>query len=442
MAAAHGGHALPAAASCCPPSIPLSKMDKTTTTTERQTAIFSMSLAARLTGPWRAVPILGITQIIAWGSSFYAISVLKAHVAAETAWPTVLVVAGISVAMGVAGLCAPLVGRLISDRGGRTVMAAGSVLMGVALALLPLAHDPAIWIGVWVLIGIAQSTTLYDAAFATLAEIFHSRARTAITALTLFGGFASTVFWPLTYSFNELFGWRETYFIYGAMNLLICAPLHAFALPRPGAEAAAGDGEGPVATASAQLLPPRGLPFLLLAGAFSINAFFMSAFAIHLVGLLERIGLAAAAAVAIGALVGPSQVGGRLAEFVFARKRHPLEVAVFTMLLMPAAFLLLAFGGATVAAAFAIGYGVSQGLLTIVRGTVPLALFGPSGFAIVLGRLAAPVLVAQSVAPVAFGFALERFGTRPVLIAAACLGAVSLSAIGYLARRIRHSARC
>ncbi|MCC6948072.1 MAG: MFS transporter [Bradyrhizobiaceae bacterium] len=400
-----------------------------------------MNLAARLTGPWRAVPILGLTQIIAWGSSFYAISVLKTHVAADTAWSAVLVVAGISVAMGTAGLCAPLVGRLINDRGGRMVMATGSVLMGIALALLPLANHPAIWIGVWVLIGVAQSMALYDAAFATLAEIFRARARTAITALTLFGGFASTVFWPLTYSFNELFGWRETYFIYGAMNLLICAPLHAFTLPQPAAEAAAKDGEGPAATVPVKLLQPSGLSFLLLAGAFSINAFFMSAFAIHLVGLLEHIGLAAAAAVAVGALVGPSQVGGRLAEFVLARKRHPIEVAVFTMLLMPAAFLLLAFGGAKVAAAFAIGYGVSQGLLTIVRGTVPLALFGPSGFAIVLGRLAAPVLVAQSVAPVAFGFALERFGTQAVLIGSACVGALSLAAIGFLAWRIRRSAR-
>lgn len=400
-----------------------------------------MTLIARLTGPWRAVPILGLTQIIAWGSSFYAIAVLKSHVVAETGWSPVLVVSGISLAMAVAGLCAPFVGRMINDRGGRVVLAAGSVLLGIALAVLPLARDPVIWIGVWALLGVAQSMTLYDAAFATLAEVFHSRARVAITALTLFGGFASTAFWPLTYWLNELVGWRDTYLIYGAMNLLICAPLHAFALPGASAETASTQNDGRAAAPVATLLPPRGLPFVLLAGAFSINAFFMSAFAVHLVGLLERIGLAAATAVAVGALVGPSQVGGRLAEFLFARKRHPLEVAVFTMLLMPAAFLLLAFGGGQVAAAFAIGYGVSQGLLTIVRGTVPLALFGPSGFAIVLGRLAAPVLVAQAVAPVAFGFALERIGTQPALLASAAVGGVSLTAVIALAWRTRRSLR-
>jgi predicted MFS family arabinose efflux permease len=278
---------------------------------------------------------------------------------------------------------------------------------------------------------------LYDAAFATLAEIFNVRARTAITALTLFGGFASTVFWPLTFYLNELVGWRETYLIYGALNLVLCAPLHAFTLPRPGAGAGMIDDKTTASATPATLLQPSGLPFFLLATAFSVNAFFMSAFAIHLVGMLEGIGLTAAAAVAVGALVGPSQVGGRLAEFVLARKRHPLEVAIVTMLLMPAAFLLLAAGGAKVAFAFAIGYGVSQGLLTIVRGTVPLALFGVTGFAIVLGRLAAPVLAAQAIAPVLFGYALETFGADPVLYSSAAIGMVSLSAVCWLAYRQR-----
>jgi hypothetical protein len=317
------------------------------------------------------------------------------------------------------------------------VMTLGSIVTGFALGALSLAHDPAVWIALWAIIGAAQAMVLYDAAFATLAEIFHIRARTAITALTLFGGFASTVFWPLTFYLNELVGWRETYQIYGAMNLLVCAPLHAFTLPKPGSGAGMiADNAGTTATPST-LLAPNGLPFFLLAAAFSVNAFFMSAFAIHLVGMLERIGLTAAAAVAIGALVGPSQVGGRLAEFVLARKRHPLQVAIVTMLLMPAAFLLLAIGGPAVAVAFVIGYGVSQGLLTIVRGTVPLALFGVTGFAVVLGRLAAPVLAAQAVAPVLFGYGLELFGTGPVLYGSAVIGMFSLAAVCWLAYRLR-----
>src|SRR5690606_24669843 len=170
-------------------------------------------------------------------------------------------------------------------------------------------------------------------------------------ALTLIAGFSSTVFWPLTYFLNETFGWRETYLIYGALNLLLCAPLHAFALPATGA---GHDGafEARERERSETLLPPSGLPFVLLAAAFAINTFFMSAFAVHLVGLLQQIGMAAGAAVAAGALVGPSQVCGRLAEFLFARRRHPIEVAIFTTLLMPLAFLLLALGGATVAIAF------------------------------------------------------------------------------------------
>jgi predicted MFS family arabinose efflux permease len=396
-----------------------------------------MSIAAHLTGPWRAVPILGLTQIVGWGSSFYAISVLKPDVALETGWSPVMVVAGISVALGVGGLFAPLVGRVISARGGRLVMTLGSVVTGLALAALSLAHDPAVWLALWAIVGAAQAMILYDAAFATLAEIFNVRARTAITALTLFGGFASTAFWPLTFYLNELVGWRETYLIYGALNLVVCAPLHAFTLPKPGAGAGLIDDKTTESATPATLLHPSGLPFYLLATAFSVNAFFMSAFAIHLVGMLERIGLTAAAAVAVGALVGPSQVGGRLAEFVLARKRHPLQVAIVTMLLMPAAFVLLAAGGAEVAVAFVIGYGVSQGLLTIVRGTVPLALFGVTGFAVVLGRLAAPVLAAQAIAPVIFGYALETLGTGPVLYWSAAIGTLSLTSVCWLAYRLR-----
>jgi predicted MFS family arabinose efflux permease len=396
-----------------------------------------MSIAAHLTGPWRAVPILGFTQIVGWGSTFYAIGVLKGFIAAETGWSPVMVVAGISISFAAGGLIAPLVGRTIARRGGRLVMASGSIVTGFSVAALYFIENEIAWLALWAIIGISQAMNLYDAAFATLAEIFGSRARSAITALTLFAGFASTVFWPLTYFLNEMFGWRETYLIYGALNLLLCAPLHAFALPHSGAGIDSGAPENDPSSTARTLLAPNGLPFLLLAAAFSVNTFFMSAFAVHLVGLLEQIGMATAAAVAAGALVGPSQVGGRLAEFIFARKRHPIEVAVFTMLLMPASFILLAFGGAQIAAAFTIGYGISQGLLTIVRGTVPLALFGASGLAIVLGRIAAPVLVAQAVAPVAFGYALQLWGPQTVLLVSSALGLCSLAAISWLAVNLR-----
>jgi MFS family permease len=398
-----------------------------------------MSLVARLRTTWRAVPLLGVTQIIGWGSTFYAIAVLKDDIAAETGWSPVMAVAGISISFAAGGIIAPLVGRAIARRGGRIIMASGSVLTGLAVAALYLVENEIAWLTLWAVIGFSQAMNLYDAAFATLAEIFGGRARTAITALTLIAGFSSTVFWPLTYLLNESFGWRETYLIYGALNLFLCAPLHAFALPgarvdHVGAQTPAGE-----APTRARFLPAKGAPFALLAAAFSINTFFLSAFAVHLVGLLEQIGMPAAAAVAAGALVGPSQVAGRLAEFIFARRRHPLDVALFTTLLMPLSFVVLAHGGASVAAGFAIGYGISQGLLTIVRGTVPLALFGSQGFAIVLGRLAAPVLVAQAVAPVAFGYALEMWGTRTVLFASTALGLCSFATICWLAVKLRQS---
>lgn len=398
-----------------------------------------MSLIARLTGPWRAVPILGFTQIVGWGATFYAIAVLKDDIAADTGWSQVMAVAGVSISFAAGGLVAPLVGRTIARHGGRWVMAAGSALTGISVAALYFAGNELVWLALWAIVGFSQAMNLYDAAFATLAEIFGARARTAITALTLIAGFSSTVFWPLTYFLNETFGWRETYLIYGAINFLVCAPLHAFTLPRAGAGGGAAPAEDDTDKVR-DFLPPGGLPFVLLAAAFSINTFFLSAFAVHLVGLLELIGLTAAAAVAAGALVGPSQVAGRLGEFVLARSRHPIDVALFTMLLMPLSFLLLAWGGATVAIAFAVGYGISQGLLTIVRGTVPLALFGAQGFAVVLGRLAAPALVATAVAPVAFGYALQLWGPQTTLVVSFALGLCSLAAVCWLAVRLRRRA--
>jgi len=350
-----------------------------------------------------------------------------------------MAVAGISISFAAGGVIAPLVGRTIAARGGRPVMATGSVITGVSVAALYFVENEIVWLALWAIIGISQAMNLYDAAFATLAETFGSRARAAITSLTLIAGFSSTVFWPLTFFLNESFGWRETYLIYGALNLLVCAPLHAFVLPRKDSGSASGILAVDAPAAADKLLPAAGMPFVLLAVAFSVNTFFMSAFAVHLVGLLEQVGMAAGAAVAAGALVGPSQVAGRLAEFIFAQKRHPLDVAVFTLALMPAAFLLLAFGGATVAIAFAVGYGISQGLLTIVRGTVPLALFGAAGFAVVLGRLAAPVLAAQAIAPVAFGYALELWLPRTVLLMSAALGICSLSAVCLLAYKLRRT---
>src|SRR5581483_10481618 len=276
------------------------------------------------------------------------------------------------------------------------------------------------------LLGAAMAASLYDAAFATLGRIFGAAARRPITALTLAGGFASTVSWPMTHLLLERTDWRETYLIYAALLALVSAPLHAFLLPRHRAEIAApavGAAAAPAAT-----LPPSGLAFVLVATAFTAYAFVPSGLAAHLLAIFTRSGIDAATVVWIGALFGPAQVGARLIEFAFARKLHPLWVARFALATLLVAFVVLALAGISPlsAAVFAVMFGGANGLVTITRGAVPLALFGAAGYGHLMGRLAGPFMVMQAAAPLVMAFAIERSSDAAALGLAAAFAAVAL----------------
>src|SRR5512135_2362030 len=218
-------------------------------------------------GPWRAVPVLGVTQIISWGSIFYTPVLILPLVANERGWSISLVMGGFSVGLLVAGLSSPYVGRAIDRFGGHVVMTVGSLIGALGLFLIVHAASKPAYFAVWMVLGIAMAANLYDAAFGSLGRIFGAEARRPITALTLAGGFASTVSWPATHFLIEAVGWRGTYMVYAALLAVISAPLHAFVLPRSRAEVVVpkqGDGQAP-----AKLLPPHGLPFILVASAFA-----------------------------------------------------------------------------------------------------------------------------------------------------------------------------
>src|SRR5438309_3057203 len=255
---------------------------------------------------------------------------------------------GFSLALLTAGLVSPRVGWLIDRHGGHRVMPIGSLLAALGLALLAYAAHPAAYLAVWALLGVAIAATLYDPAFATLGRIFGAAARRPITALTLAGGFASTVSWPATHFLIEAVGWRGTYLVYAALLALVAAPLHAFALPRTRAHPAARP-EQP-AQAPSVALPPTGWPFLLVAAAFAAYAFVPSGLSAHLLAILGRAGIDAATVVTIGALFGPAQVAARIGELVFASRVHPLNVARFAVGLLFAGFALLAVLGLSVSA--------------------------------------------------------------------------------------------
>lgn len=387
-----------------------------------------------IAGRWRAVSVLGVTQILCWGTLFYTPVLIVPLIAAERDWPLALTMGGFSVGLLTAALVAPRTGHLIDRFGGEWVMPLGSLLGALGLVLLTLAAHPIAYVLVWVLLGVAMAASLYDAAFATLGRIFGAYARRPITILTLAGGFASTVSWPATHLLIEAVGWRGTYFVYAALLACVATPLHALALPRE----KAGTPVAPLLTepAPARVVASKGAAFVLVAAAFAAYAFVPSGLAAHLLAIFGRYGIDSGTVVAIGALFGPSQVGARLIELMFARNLHPLWVARGATALLVMAFALLAVFGisVTTAIAFSVLFGAGNGLLTIARGALPLVLFGPIGFGRLIGRLAAPFLFMQSVAPFVLAFVVERWSDPAALALTAVFAVVALGCFAAVRR--------
>jgi len=389
------------------------------------------SLRDVIAGPWRAVLVLGVTQILAWGAIFYPPVLTVPLIAAERGWSMTFAMGGFSLTLLTAGLVSPRVGWLIDRYGGHRVMPAGALTAAIGLVGLVYAEHPAVYLAVWMLLGVATAASLYDPAFATLGRIFGTAARTPITALTLAGGFASTVSWPATHLLLGAVGWRGTYLVYAALLAFFAAPLLAFALPRTRADPAAPakGAKGQVQVPSV-VLPPKGWPFVLVAAAFAAYAFVPSGLSAHLLAIFGRAGIDAATVVTIGALFGPAQVAARICEFVFARRIHPLDIGRFAVGMLLTAFALLALLGFSVAAAatFAVMFGMANGLLTIARGAAPLALFGAAGYGHLMGRIGGPFLVMQAIAPLVLAFVAERASDPAVLAVVAAFALIAFIA--------------
>ena len=348
---------------------------------------------------WRTVTALGIAQIISWGSLFYTIAVLGGAMRRELGISDVLLFGSFTAGLFLSGVVSPLMGREIDARGGRRVLALGSVLGAAATTVLATAQGPLTLLAGWLLAGVAMAACLYDPAFATLHQISGTAYRRAVTALTLFGGFASTVFWPLSQYLLDEIGWRSTFAVYTGLNLLVCLPLHLLLVPTMHAarrSAPASHGSVPVRVG-------EGAVFAWLASALALAAFMGTAMAAHVIDLLTATGLTARDAVLVGSLIGPMQVAGRVMEFAFGRHLRALAVGTLAFALMAASLALFTqvHGIWIVALAFAMVYGWSNGVMTIVRGTVPAELFGPRGYGALLGRLARPQFILKSSAPLA-----------------------------------------
>jgi MFS family permease len=385
------------------------------------------------------VPVLGVVQVLAWGSSFYLPAVLAGPIAEDTGWPLPWTVGAFSLAMLVSGLAAPKAGVLIERRGGRPVLAGGTALLAAGLALLGLSPSLPVHVAAWLVIGLGMAGTLYEAAFAALGRLYGASARGPITDLTLIGGFASTACWPLSAAMLDAWGWRAACLAYAGVHLAVVLPLVLLLYPREAPRSLPAAPPPPDPASRAAALRRRGL-VAAFAGSVAVGALVATAVSVHLLELLRAGGLGLAAAVALGALVGPSQVAGRIVEKLFGRRWHPVWTLVASHALVTAGLGLL-MAGFPAASACLVLYGAGIGLRSIARGTVPLVLFGADGYAVLMGRIALPILLAQAAAPSAAALGLERAGADALmatLVALSAAGAaLSLALVPAALRRTR-----
>ena len=364
-----------------------------------------------------AVLALGITQITAWGTSYYCLGVLAGPISRDTGWSRGFVFLGFTVALLAMGVVSSAVGRAIDRRGARAVMTLGTVVVSAGLFALAHVRSEALYLLVWAFLGVGMRLCLYDAAFAALVQVAPSRGRKAISYLTLFGAFASSVFWVVGHALEEHLGWRQTLTVFALINLVVCLPLHWVGLARHESE---GNAELAAARTASPDGPPlegttRSIAIALFALIMSLNGFVFGVISVQLVSVLEAAGLITATAVWIASLKGVAQFGGRVVEIVFARNLRAITVGRIAIGILPPALalLLMGVGSLPLVVAFTLLMGASQGVITIVRGAVPLALFGAQGYVAVLGVIATPVLVVNAASPTIFAWIVDRWGWAP-----------------------------
>jgi len=379
------------------------------------------------------VAALGVGQVLVWGSSYYLPAVLAKPIATRTGWPLPWIIGALSLALLVSGLISPKVGDLIERHGGRPVLTGSAALMAAGLAIVAAAPNLAVFTLGWLVLGGAMGAGLYDPAFATLGRLYGQGARAIITSLTLIGGFASTVCWPLSALLLERLGWRGACLAYAAVNLLLVLPLYHFGLPREQPRPAAPKRRSAPATgtATAAATPStRGaryrILFWLVAVTMTLSSIIAAVMSVHLLTILQQRGVSLATAVELGAVVGPCQVGARLIDLLAGQRTHPVWEGLLSAIFVSIGLVLLMVHREAVLVGLVI-YGGGIGLRSIVRGTLPLALFGPDGYPTLVGRLAFPMLLGQAAAPSAGAVLLDHFGGGSVLLALLIMALVTLA---------------
>lgn len=393
----------------------------------------------------RCVPValaLGTTTTISYGTLYYAFGVAAPEMARDVGLPLTAVYAIFSVSLVAAATIAPVTGRALDRFVPSMVLSAGSIASAALLALLAQSSGIVAFAFLVIAAQMAATTVLYESAFTVATAYVPDQSRRTITIITLIAGFASTIFWPLTIKLGETMDWREIYTIFAVMHLLMCLPIHLWLSTNASATSGRATETGAGDAHTAGRLGdggPRQTVFYLMLIAFASFGFTMAAVHLHLIGVLGEIGLASSAAL-IGAVIGPAQVAGRLAEFLSGGRLPALRLMVVSSLALAAGLTILIVGPPMLSfaiVAMAV-YGVGQGLTSILRGILPLELLGSRNYGAVLGKFNAAALTMMAVSPVVTAAIREAYGARmavAVVIAVATCGAISALRLTVIVKR-------
>lgn len=380
--------------------------------------------------------MLGLSQIIGYGTLYYSFAILAHSAAPALGWPEPWLFGALSAGLLLGGLAAPAVGKRIDRHSAGAVMALGSILASGALLVAGMAPNGVIFAAATLVMQMAGTLVQYDAAFTALVQVTGAEARKRITHLTLIAGFASTIFWPLTSWLDAAVGWRSVFIIFAIANLVLCVPLHAV-LARQRGPARQEPGDAALSPPVPHATAPASAMWFATFG-FALSGFALSAMLAQMVPLLTAVGLGASALI-VSTLFGPAQVLIRFVNLVLGAARHPIVAALLALGLLPAAIAILALGAPAVVAAvlFAVMLGFGSGLKSIVQGSLPLALFGPGGYGARLGVMASVRQVLASIAPFTLAFLIEAMGVRPALWIVSGVGLLGLVCLLHVARLVR-----
>ncbi len=391
------------------------------------------------TTPVATISALGLTQIIGYGTLYYSFSILAPGMAQDLGISLEQVFGIFSVSLFVGGLSAPVIGKQMDRIGAATVLTLGSLLSALTLALCAWSPSIVVFAIAVVLIEVASGMVQYQAAFAALVENDPKTASRSITYLTLIGGFASTIFWPISAALMGYLTWREIYVAFAALNLFVCMPLHLW-MARKGRAAVAAGGVGRVREHVVGAVPPerRRGAMIVVSAAFAILGFTLASILAHMVPMLGDLGLGTAAVV-IGSLFGPAQVLSRLINMIFGTRLSPPMLAVISAALMVVGIGILGVSGNWLpgAVAFAVCLGLGSGINSIAQGSLPLYLFGSDGYGTITGKMAATRLALGAAAPFAFATAMQSLGIGLALFATAALGIVGMATFASVAMTTR-----